>query len=67
MGGCVLAGPKPFIAAAKPWRNRYGGDLATIFPFVLTAFDGMRRHLPRMGDYYAACGGDRGGDRRCRA
>ena len=52
MGGCVLAGPKPFIAAAKPWRNRYGGDLATIFPFVLTAFDGMRRHLPRMGDYY---------------
>ena len=52
MGGCVLAGPQPFIAAAKPWRNRYGGDLATIFPFVLTAFDGMRRHLPRMGDYY---------------
>ena len=52
MGGCVLAGPQPFIAAAKPWRNRYGGDLPTIFPYVLTAFDGMRRHLPRMGEYY---------------
>jgi threonine aldolase len=52
MGGCVLAGPKAFIEAAKPWRNRYGGDLPTIFPYVLTALDGMRRHLPRMGEYY---------------
>ncbi len=52
MGGCVLAGPQPFIEAAKPWRNRYGGDLPTIFPYVLTALDGLRRHLPRMGEYY---------------
>jgi threonine aldolase len=48
----VLAGPKAFIEAAKPWRNRYGGDLPTIFPYVLTALEGMRRHLPRMGEYY---------------
>ena len=53
MGGCVLAGPKEKIAAARPWRNRYGGDLYTIFPYVLTAFDGLRRHLPRMAEYYA--------------
>ncbi len=52
MGGCVLAGPKPFIAAARAWRHRYGGDLYTIFPFILTAFDGLRRHLPRMADYH---------------
>jgi threonine aldolase len=52
MGGCVLAGPKEVIAAARPWRNRYGGDLNTIFPFLLTAFDGLRRHLPRMADYH---------------
>ena len=52
MGGCVLAGPKDFIDACRPWRNRYGGDLPTIFPYVLTALDGLRRHLPRMGDYH---------------
>jgi len=52
MGGCVLAGPKQFIEAAKPWRNRYGGDLPVIFPYVLTALDGMRRHLPQMEKYY---------------
>ena len=52
MGGCVLAGSKAAIAAARPWRNRYGGDLYTIFPFVITALDGLRRHLPRMGEYF---------------
>jgi threonine aldolase len=52
MGGCVLAGPKRFIEAARPWRNRYGGDLPTIFPYVLTALDGLRRHLPRMAEYH---------------
>jgi threonine aldolase len=52
MGGCVLAGPKDFIAAAKPWRARFGGDMPTIFPYVLTAIDGVRERLPRMGDYH---------------
>jgi threonine aldolase len=53
MGGCVLAGPAKVLAAARPWRNRFGGDLPTIFPYVLTALDGLRRHLPRMGEYHA--------------
>jgi threonine aldolase len=52
MGGCVLAGPRDFIAACKPWRIRYGGDMPTIFPYVLTALDGLQRHLPRMPEYY---------------
>ena len=52
MGGCVLAGPHDIIAAAKPWRNRFGGDLPTIFPYVLTALDGIRHHLPRMAAYH---------------
>jgi threonine aldolase len=52
MGGCVLAGPTNVIQAAKPWRNRYGGDLAIAFPFVVTALDGLAEHLPRMGSYH---------------
>ena len=53
MGGCVLAGPAAVIAASRPWRNRFGGDMPTIFPYVLTALDGMHRHLPRMAAYFA--------------
>jgi threonine aldolase len=52
MGGCVLAGPAEFVAAAKPWRNRYGGDLAVGFPFIVSALDGLDKHLPRMGAYH---------------
>lgn len=52
MGGCVLAGPRAIIDATKHWRSRYGGDLFTAFPYVLTALEGLRRHLPRMGAYH---------------
>jgi len=52
MGGCVLAGSPALVAASRPWRNRFGGDMATIFPFVLTGLEGLRLHLPRMGAYY---------------
>lgn len=52
MGGCVLAGPTEFIQALKPWRNRYGGDLAVAFPFIVTALDGLAEHLPRMAAYH---------------
>ena len=52
MGGCVLAGSAEFIAAARPWRLRFGGDMPTIFPYVLTALDGMRHHLPQMPAYH---------------
>ena len=56
MGGCVLAGSADFVAAAKPWRTRLGGDMPTIFPYVITALDGLHHHLPRMPEYYAhAC------------
>jgi threonine aldolase len=52
MGGCVLAGTPALLAACRPWRNRFGGDMPTIFPYVLTGLEGLRLHLPRMAEYY---------------
>ena len=52
MGGCVLAGSPGLVAGARPWRNRFGGDMPTIFPYVLTGLEGLLLHLPRMGEYY---------------
>ncbi len=52
LGGCVLAGDRATIDAAKPWRVRYGGDLPMAFPMIVTALDALDTTLPRMGDYY---------------
>lgn len=53
MGGCVLAGPVEVIEATRAWRTRFGGNMYTAFPLVITALDGLERHLPRMGAYHA--------------
>ncbi|NWJ48832.1 MAG: threonine aldolase [Chloroflexi bacterium] len=51
MAGCVLAGAPDFIAEAKVWRTRLGGNIWTVFPFVLSALEGLHHHLPRMAEY----------------
>jgi len=52
MGGSVLAGTEDLVAASRPWQARFGGNLYTAFPLVLTAWDGLMRHLPRMKAYH---------------
>jgi threonine aldolase len=52
IAGCVLAGPASLIAAARPWRLRYGGDLPLAFPLIVTALDGLQTTLPRMAGYH---------------
>jgi threonine aldolase len=53
LGGCVLAGPADFIEETRPWKTRLGGDLFTAFPFVLSAYEGLHHHLPKMPAYVA--------------
>lgn len=51
LAGCVLAGAEDFIAEAMPWQGRLAGNVATLYPFVLSARDGLRRQLPRQPAY----------------
>jgi threonine aldolase len=51
LAGCVLAGPEDFIARTAPWKTRLAGNVFTQYPFVLSAREGLRRHLPRMAAY----------------
>lgn len=51
LGGSILAGPADFIAAARVWQGRHGGNLWTAFPFVISAAEGLRHYLPRMPAY----------------
>ena len=49
--GAVLAGPEDFVADARRWRHRHGGNLPSLFPIAAAGRLGLHRHLPRMGTY----------------
>ncbi len=51
--GAALAGPADFIAEARIWMRRHGGNLHTMFPNVISAKIGMDRHLHRIPEYVA--------------
>jgi threonine aldolase len=53
LAGCVLAGSKEFIEETRIWKIRQGGNLFTVFPYVLAALTGLRHHLPKMEAYVA--------------
>ncbi|MDI5962869.1 threonine aldolase family protein [Streptantibioticus silvisoli] len=53
MSGAALAGPADFVAEAKAWRHRYGGQLFEQWPAALSALAGLRTELPRLAAYVA--------------
>ncbi|MEZ0068843.1 threonine aldolase [Streptacidiphilus sp. MAP12-20] len=53
VSGAALAGPADFIAQAKAWRHRYGGQLFQQWPAALSALVGLDRELPRLDEYVA--------------
>ncbi len=52
LGGCILAGTADFINEATAWRTRFGGNLYTSFPYIISATEGLHRQLPKMAGYY---------------
>jgi threonine aldolase len=53
VSGAALAGPAEFVAQAKAWRHRYGGQLWQQWPAALSALMGLDRELPRLDSYVA--------------
>ncbi len=49
--GAVLAGPADFVAAARIWLRRHGGNLHQQSPSAIAAKLGMDEHLPRIEAY----------------
>jgi threonine aldolase len=52
IAGAVLAGDAEFIAEARPWLRRHGGNLVQLYPYVLSARANLRLRLPRFTAYY---------------
>jgi threonine aldolase len=51
IAGCLLAGPLDFVREARVWQRRQGGNLPSLWPYVLAARAGLAERLPRMPHY----------------
>ncbi len=56
IAGSVLAGPEDFIAEAKTWIARAGGNLYALYPYILTARAGLERNLASIPESVATAG-----------
>jgi len=52
LSGAALAGPEDVIAEVRRWQRRLGGNLNTLFPYAVSAREGLRTALPRMGELH---------------
>jgi threonine aldolase len=53
IAGCILAGPLDFIREARVWQRRQGGNLVSLWPYVIAARAGLEERLPRIPRYVA--------------
>ena len=51
IAGAMLAGCADFIAEAKVWQRRYGGNLVHLYPYVVSARSVLRERLPKIRSY----------------
>ncbi len=53
ISGAMLLGPKEIVDEARIWQRRHGGNLVRMFPFVLSAKQGLETRLDGVGEYHA--------------
>lgn len=51
LAGAVIAGDDRLRENLRDWKSRFGGNLMTAFPYVLSGLDGLDRRLPKMRGY----------------
>jgi threonine aldolase len=52
IAGAILAGEPEFIKQSKVWKRRYGGDLISLYPYILSANYYFDRSSHKMPQYY---------------
>lgn len=52
LAGAVLAGPEDFGESSKIWKRRYGGDLISLYPYIIPADYHYELRKDRFKDYY---------------
>lgn len=51
IAGAILAGPKAFCDMSKVWKRRYGGDLISLYPYILSADYYYELRKDKMAEY----------------
>jgi threonine aldolase len=52
VAGAILAGEKNFIEESKVWKRRHGGDLISLYPYIISADYYFNERLGKMEQYY---------------
>lgn len=52
IAGAVLAGPEDFIQEAVVWKRRHGGDLISLYPYIVAADYYFDQRVHKMEQYY---------------
>ncbi|HZG15570.1 MAG TPA: beta-eliminating lyase-related protein [Candidatus Bathyarchaeia archaeon] len=52
IAGAILAGDEAFTKESKVWKRRHGGDLISLYPYILSADYYFEQRLPRFKQYY---------------
>jgi len=52
LAGAVLAGTEAFTTDSKIWKRRYGGDLISLYPYILSADYYYEKRKGLMDHYY---------------
>ncbi|PSL40795.1 L-threonine aldolase [Planomicrobium soli] len=52
IAGAILTGDPKFIANAKVWKRRHGGDLISLYPYIVAADYYFEQRIGKMDRYY---------------
>ncbi|MBM7587186.1 threonine aldolase [Bacillus pakistanensis] len=52
IAGAILAGDKGFTKESKVWKRRYGGDLISLYPYIISADYYFNKRINKMKMYH---------------
>lgn len=52
IAGAVLAGSSDFIEESKVWKRRHGGDLISLYPYIVSSKFNMDKRMGKMKEYW---------------
>lgn len=52
IAGALLAGPEAFAAESKVWKRRHGGDLISLYPYIVSSDYYFEQRAGKMAEYY---------------
>ncbi|MGC5325494.1 threonine aldolase family protein [Brevibacillus sp. SYSU BS000544] len=53
IAGAILAGDEAFIKESKIWKRRHGGDLISLYPYIISADHYFEQNVHKMGQFYS--------------